>query len=173
MKKTLLLLICLQSLSFLSKGQTISPTDLMQMNRLWQANVPHCDRTTVQYLLSVDSNWKPRGKPTVDESGYMLLLGYSRDHKDWYNPTEVQVTLSFERGTLKKSLIYGFTDETKWNAYLAQMVKMGATKLGSGPSQGGQQTMFQINDLVFILIEFPPGTNGTDKSYQVCLMRGT
>ena len=164
--------ICLLCLSTVASAQHISPTDLMQMNRLWQINDPHCDRTTIQYLLSVDSNWRPHGKPTVDASGYMLTMGYSRDHKSWFNPTEVQITLSVERGTLNKAIIYGFIDATTWDSSLAHMVKMGAEKLGSNPSPGGKQTMFKINDLVFILTEFPPGTNGIDKSYQVLIMRG-
>lgn len=171
MNRIAYLVICLLCLSTLVNAQHISPTDLMQMNRLWQVNDPHCDRTTIQYLLSVDSNWRPHGKPTVDASGYMLVMGYSRDHKSWFNPMEVQITLSVERGTLKKTIVYGFTDDATWDAYLAQMMKMGAEKLGSGTSDGGKQTMFQINDLVFILKEFPPGANGTDKSYQVWIMR--
>ncbi|HEY4324382.1 MAG TPA: hypothetical protein VGN20_10365 [Mucilaginibacter sp.] len=154
------------------KAQYISPTDLLQMHKLWQINDPHCDRNTYEYLLTVDKNWVPTGKPTNDEKGYTSIIGYSKDRKTWYQPNECQIMLSLDRGTMKKAMAYTFTETETWKQYNQQMIIMNATQLGSGPSNGGKQTIYQINDIVFILAEFPPGVNGNDRSYQVLLLRG-
>jgi hypothetical protein len=37
---------------------------------------------------------------------------------------------------------------------------MNAVKLGSGPSQGGAQTIYAVNGIIFILIDYPPGIEG-------------
>ena len=152
------------------QAQYISPTDLLQMNKLWQINDPHCDRDTYQYLITIDPNWIPRSKPTIDEKGYMSIIGYTKDHKSWYLAFEDQIVLSIERGTLKKTIRYSFTEIDTWNKYNSQMVLMNAVKLGSGPANGGAQTIYTVNDLVFSLIEYPPGINGADRTYQVSIL---
>jgi len=148
-------------------AQYIAPTDLLQMNKLWQDNDPHCDRNTYSYLTTVDPNWIPRSKPTIDEKGYISIIGYTRDHKNWYLPFEDQLTLTVAPGTTKKAILYSFTEIDTWNKYNSQMVLMNAVKVGSGPLQGGLQTIYTVNDIAFILTEYPPGINGADRVYQV------
>jgi hypothetical protein len=151
-------------------AQYIAPADLLQMNKLWQDNDPHCDRNAYQYLMTVDTNWVPRSKPTVDAKGYISIIGYTRNHKSWYLPFEDQLTLTIAPGTLKKALIYSFTEIDTWNKYNSQMVLMNAVKVGSGPSQGGLQSIYTVNDVGFILVEYPPGINGSDRTYQVTIL---
>ena len=160
------------AVSLTAKAQYISPTDLLHMNALWQINDPHCDKNTYDYLMTVDSSWIPRSKPTIDDKGYMSIIGYTKDHKNWYLPTEEMITLAIERGTVKKSLSYRFTDPNTWAKYNKQMMDMNATKLGSAPSNGGQQTIYQVNDIGFVLTEYPPGIKGDDRTFEVTLLKG-
>lgn len=168
-KYTLALFFCL--ITMLGYAQHVAPKDLIQMHKLWQMNDPHCDKNTYDYLMTVDKNWALQTKPTLDKAGFTMLLGYSKDGKSWYQPEECHIMVSLEVGQPnKKSILYGFTEVDTWNEYNKQMLLMNADKLGSGPSQGGVQTIYTVNDIAFILTDFPPGVMGTDRCYQVSVM---
>jgi hypothetical protein len=169
--KTVLLLI-LGLLPTCLKAQYISPTDLLQMHRYWQAKDPEFNKNTYKYLATVDKRWVPQAAPTINDKGYTMVLGYAKEDKKWFQPGECLMMFTIDRGTLKKSILYQFTEQDTWLEYKKQMELMNAVRLGGGPNEGGQQTIYQVNDIVFILIEFPPGVVGIDRTYQVTLMHG-
>lgn len=164
-KYFILLALCFTITSL--KAQQISPSDLIQLFKYWQINDRHADKNVFDYLQTLDKNWLLRAKPKVDQNGFVAYYGYTQDQKTWYLPDEYKIMVSQLSPTYNKTILYTFASPNTWEDYKKQMDKMGASKVGSGPSGGGQQTMYVINDWVFALVEFPPGINGPDRTYQV------
>lgn len=150
-------------------AQYIAPSDLVKINTYWQMNDPDIVKNVYTYLTSVDNKWKLLVKPSSDANGYTAIFGYSKDGKGWYIPDECHLTIMSNGG--QKVIFYMFTDADTYNIYTKQMALMEATKVGSGPNNGGSQTIYKVNDIVFTLAEFPPGINGTDRVYQISILK--
>jgi|GEM_PF-5581508 len=116
------------------KAQQISPNDLIQLFKYWQVNDPHADKNVFDYLQLVDKNWLLRAQPTLDQNGFRAYYGYTKDHKTWYLPEEYKIMVSLMSRSYKKSILYTFASPDTWEDYKLQMDKMGASKVGSGPS---------------------------------------
>jgi hypothetical protein len=174
MKKSIFLILMFLILHQSSKSQNISPTELLQLNKNWQMNDPDCGKYTHQYLKSIDAKWAMQGPPQRDKDnrGMTIMWCYSKDGKTWFHPAECNILASLDYGTPdKKSILYTFTDVETWTLYNKQMEIMNAIKLGNGASDGGYQTTYKVNDIAFILTEFPPGINGVERSYRVAILR--
>jgi hypothetical protein len=152
------------------KAQDITPTDLFQVYKYWQMDVVGWDKNTYDYIQTIDKQWGLRLPPQKDDKGLTLLLGYFKDKK-WYEDEECRIMLSYDN-TLRspKCVLYRFINQDTWLSYQRQMDIMSAQSLITQPNQGGIQSVYRVNDINIFLTDFPPGINGTDRTYQVMLV---
>jgi hypothetical protein len=165
------IIIMLLLIGYGSKAQHVSPTQLLQMNGYWQMNDSLCIKLTHDYLMTIDKNWAPNKKePLNDQKSFVISFGYSKDRRVWYQPGECELAISLNRVTNIKSLSYIFTESDTWDEYNKQMKLMSAIKIGSGVGDGGEQSIYTVNDIAFVLVKYPPGINGVNATYRVTLM---
>lgn len=165
------MLLCLISIH--ATAQEILPTELLQIYKYWQMNVAGFDKNTYDYIQTVDKQWQLRMEPKKSEYGLDLIFGYHKDQV-WYKDDECRLMLSYDRrDKSQKGIMYQFTDTDNWQRYNRQMLLMDAEKVGSGPNQGGQQTIYTVNDIAFSLCEYPPGVNGDDRCFSVSIFPNT
>jgi len=168
---SLILFITLSTLSSNLYAQYISPVDLIQLYKYSQLDEPKFGQSAYKYLKTVDAKWTLMGNPTTDNDGVAVDYAYSKDGKSWYQPDSYHLIVSHEYGPPdQRAIIYLFKEIDTWELYNKQMVLMNAEKIGNGPNGGGQQTIYTVNDIAFILVEFPPGINGVDQTYKVTIM---
>ncbi|WP_309332940.1 hypothetical protein [Mucilaginibacter sp.] len=154
--------------------QDISPTVLLQVYKYWQGDDEQFWKYTVKYLMTDDNHWYPLAEPHIFDGTLMIFMGYMLiplDHDSWYKNKEYHLDLLWDKNQNSKLVSYNFTSQDTWNKYNAQMELMNAVKLGDRPFQGGNSTFYAVNDINFMLVEFPPGINGDDKTYRVQISR--
>lgn len=169
MKKRLLLLALMGVLALTVKAQYISPTDLMQLHKYFIMKDQRFAYDTNDYLHTVDQNWIGE-KPAHEGQANVYLWFYYKDKK------ELQSSFAFMGGVYDagtsnetKSVVYRFAGTRIWTEYLGQMQLMKAQNYGSNPLEGGNCTTYVVNNLMFRLIEYPPGVNGNESTYEVRL----
>ena len=156
-----------------SKPQDLSPSNLLQVYKTWQMDVPNYYKLAYFQLRQIDNHWSLLIEPQKD-NGLMLLFGYQlvpSDNASWYKNKEYTLMLAFDSTKNAKAVLYMFTDPQTLMRYRKQMELMKAVELGSRPYQAGKSTAYQINDISVLLIEFPPGINGTEATYEVQLAK--
>jgi hypothetical protein len=148
------------------------PTELFQVWKYWHMDAVDYDKSTYEYLQTIDKQWQIRLPPQKDASGYMLVLGYRKDNA-WYKDEEYTIMLTNDlKAKSSRALVYQFTDADNWKRYNRQMQLMEAVPLMTTHVDGGTQNYHTINDITVVLKEFPPGINAAVRTYQVCIMQG-
>jgi len=152
-------------------AQNIKPYDLIQLYKYSQVNESQYGKSIYQYLSTVDTGWKLTAKPIVDESSSTVDYAYTKTGKSWFEPEShhLMVTRTYGPPVLN-SVIYIFKDIELWKAYSTQMVTMNATKLGITVQDGGTRTLYSLNGIGFILVDFPPGIQGPDRTFEVMIV---
>jgi hypothetical protein len=157
-----LLFIC-----YCSHAQEILPNELFQVYKFWMMDIKGFDKNTYDYIQTVDKQWELRIPPQRNDNGVELLMGYYKD-KVWYKDEECKLMLTLDRSMKSpKGIMYQFTEFDTWQRFKRQMQIMNATSLLTKENQGGMMSVFEVNDILIYLTEFPPGINGVDRVYQV------
>lgn len=163
---TLALMFCFG----VASAQEIAPTDLFQIYKLWQANDPQFAKNTYDFIGAMDKHWSLRAPLTKDDTGLSMYFGFYYGNNSWYKDNECNLMISFDRRQkTPKTIMYIFPDSSTWDRYIKQMELMEAVKLGDKPINGGKSSAYKVNDIGILLIEFPPGINGIDRTYEVQL----
>jgi hypothetical protein len=169
MQKKILIIVVLVLSSISLKAQQISPTDLFDIYKVWETNDPIYYKYAYQDVKTVDKRWTLAYAPD-EKNGMVLIFGFKLDSTKWYKPAECELSLVNDHTRpIPKGINYAFTDIATWNMYNHQMVAMNAKRIADGSVGGGHQVIYQLNDLVIFLKEFPPGINGDDRIYEVQL----
>ena len=158
----------------LSQPRDLSPTELFQVYKYWQMDDPEFYKYTFNYLMTVDNHWYPLFEPIRDDKEFLMELGYMlipQDHNSWYKNKEYFLAFIWDKTANTKTTKYRFTDRETWNKFANQMIVMNAAKQPSRPFEGGNSTVYFVNDISFMLIEYPPGINGDDATFEVQLQK--
>lgn len=151
-------------------AQQIKPYDLIQIYKYSLLNEPKYGQNTYTYLkTSVDTHWRPTGYPTIDKDGSSVDFAFVSDDNKRAEPFVLMISHNYRPD--QRAVLYMFKGTDIWELYKKQMALMNATTVGSGPAQGGgQQTVYTVNDIGFVLKEFPPGINDAEATYSVTIL---
>jgi hypothetical protein len=165
---TLLVLLCIIAVT--SNAQQIKPYDLIQLYKFFQLKEDKFSLSAYQYLHTVDTCWKPTANPIFTEKDATADFGYVKNGK-YYMPETYHLMMTRTYGPpLQNAIVYSFKELDLWTSYLGQMTLMNATKLGSMVQDGGTRTIYTVNGIAFILVDFPPGVQGQERTFQVSIL---
>jgi hypothetical protein len=173
MKRIILLLALLASTAVL-RAQEIAPLDFVQLYQYFQADLPRFAYNTNDYLMTVDKNWIGEA-PDKSPQGDVYIWGYYTNRKTYHERYGLIGAVFFKQdhSVDRKLFTYLFTGKALWEKYQKQMVLMNATELNRETDNGGLVINYAVNDLMFSLVEYPPGIKGNQASYEARLYKGT
>jgi len=158
----------------LSQPHDLLPTELIQVYKTWLIDDPDFYKYTFRYLMTVDNHWYPLFEPIRNDEEFLMDLGYMfvpKDFNSWYKNKEYMLALIWDKRSNAKVAKYKFLSRTTWDKYLNQMGLMNAVKQEPRSFEGGNSTVYIVNNLSFMLIEFPPGINGEDATFEVQIQK--
>lgn len=151
-------------------AQVINPTELLQVYKNAVLKEPKFGLSAYHYIRTLDDRWNLQGKPDEDSQGVTVHYSFSKDQKAWYQPEVYHIMIVQQYGPPEqRTVLYRFKELATWISYNQQMTLMNAAKQDTRASQGGQQTIYTVNDIAIILTDFPPGINGAEETYQVSI----
>ncbi|HWZ34520.1 MAG TPA: hypothetical protein VNW51_00090 [Mucilaginibacter sp.] len=171
MKKIFLLVVISWVVAQTAIAQQIKPYDLIQLYKYSQLKEDQYGKGVYQYLSTVDTGWKLTLKPILTDTNAIVDYCYTKTGHSWYMPETYHLMVTRTYGPpVQNGVIYGFKELDLWTSYIGQMNLMNATKIGTIVQGGGTRTFYTVNDIAFMLIDFPPGVQGPERTYQVTIM---
>lgn len=154
-----------------ANAQQIKPYDLIQIYKCSQVKEDKFGKSVYQYLNSVDTGWKLTTKPILTDNDATADYSYTKTGHSWYMPETYHLMVTRTYGPpLQHTVMYSFKELELWTSYLGQMTVMNAVKLGSVVQDGATRTMYTLNGIAFVMVDFPPGIQGPERTFQVSIM---